>query len=78
MVLIDKVARAEDWKAAAWMLERRFGKDFGRREPVKIEHTGKGGGPIQTQGEMKHAVDYDAIERELSTIGVARRIAANN
>jgi hypothetical protein len=37
----------KDWKADAWLLERRV-KDFMKPEHRKIELTGKDGGPIRT------------------------------
>lgn len=36
-----------DWRAAAWILERRFRDEFGHR--VAQEISGPNGGPIQTQ-----------------------------
>ena len=45
-----------DWRAAAFLLERRFPDDYGKRSevtgkdggPVKTELTGKDGGPVKT------------------------------
>ena len=39
-------ASGEQWQAAAWRLERRYPERWGRRDPQRIELTGKGGGPI--------------------------------
>jgi hypothetical protein len=47
--LIQKVGKATAWQAAAWMLERKFGAEFGRRDVIKNEHTGKNGGPIKVE-----------------------------
>ena len=46
--LLDRVQNASraDWKAAAWLLERRHPEDFCR--PQKLEHSGPGGLPITT------------------------------
>lgn len=35
--LIRTVATAETWQAAAWMLERRWGRQFGRKDTVNIK-----------------------------------------
>ncbi len=44
--LIKKVGKASSWQAAAWMLERKWGREYGRKD--RHEHTGANGGPIQT------------------------------
>lgn len=36
-------AASEHWQAAAWKLERRYPRDYGR---TVQEHTGEGGGPL--------------------------------
>lgn len=71
LILIERVTGSSAWQAAAWMLERKYGREYGRRE--RLEHSGKDGGPIKTEHETKHTVDYDAIEKELGAI--ARRMA---
>lgn len=38
--LIAKVGKANAWQAAAWLLERRHGKEFGRHDKVDHKHTG--------------------------------------
>lgn len=37
-------ATARDWRAAAWLLERRYPNDYGRH---RVEVTGANGGPVQ-------------------------------
>lgn len=39
--LIQKVGKSKPWQAAAWMLERKWGAEFGRKDVVKNEHAGK-------------------------------------
>lgn len=41
---IEKAATGGNWQAAAWKLERRYPRDYGRQIQ---EHTGLEGGPIQ-------------------------------
>lgn len=43
VAIIGKAAE-EQWQAAAWRLERKFPKRWGRQ--VALEHSGKGGGGI--------------------------------
>lgn len=44
---VQKAASDGNWTAAAWMLERRFPKQFGRLDRSQVELTGKDGGPVQ-------------------------------
>jgi hypothetical protein len=44
VAIIHRAAR-QHWQASAWWLERRRRRDFGRT--ARVEHTGKGGQPIQ-------------------------------
>ncbi len=70
--LIKKVGTAKPWQAAAWMLERQYGSEYGRHDRHEI--TGKGRGPIQV--EAKRDSDYNAIEEEIRGIASAVRVAA--
>ncbi len=42
--LVDKVAAAKSWQAAAWLLERRWPTEFAQRK--SLEMSGPDGGPI--------------------------------
>jgi hypothetical protein len=42
-----KRAASKQWQAAAWWLERRRPKQFGRRE--RLEHTGPNGAPLRIE-----------------------------
>lgn len=57
--IISKAANA-DWRAAAWILERRFPQDFGKQA---LEITGADGGPIQIQAAQMQRVILQALER---------------
>ncbi len=57
--LIQKVCKSAAWQAAAWMLERRFGEEFGRKD--KHELTGKNGGAVKFKQE---AEDLDQLTLE--------------
>ena len=35
--LIDKVIKGRPWQAAAWMLERKWGDEFGKKDTIKHE-----------------------------------------
>lgn len=51
IVNINKHA-AKNWQAAAWKLERRFGKRWGRKDTIDIEH----GGKIETEISAKNTL----------------------
>lgn len=52
-------AATEDWKAAAWILERRYPKEFGRQS---LEITGSEGGPIQVEAATMQRVILKALD----------------
>lgn len=47
-------AAKRDWRAAAWMLERRFPEDFARQQ--QLEHSGPDGKPLMPDPEVNHEV----------------------
>ncbi len=72
--LIATVNRAapDDWRAAAWILERRFPKDFGRNV---LEVTGADGGPMQVEVATLQRVVLHALEQHPEArIDVARAL----
>lgn len=54
-----KRASAESWQASAWWLERRFPKDYGRRQAIEVG--GMDGGPIAV--EMLGKLSDDNLDR---------------
>ena len=55
--------RKEHWQANAWFLERRYNKEWGKKETQKLEHTGQDGEPIKQQ------IDFSKLtDEELSTL----------
>jgi hypothetical protein len=52
---IDQAATAGQWQAAAWRLERRFPKKWGRQERHEI--SGEGGGALKVVVEYINASD---------------------
>ena len=54
-----------DWRAAAFLLERRFPDDYGKRSEV----TGKDGGPVKVEAKTQHVFQptpelWDEVLRE--------------
>lgn len=50
--LIKKVGKAQPWQAAAWMLERKWGKEFGKKLDVM-----SGGKPIKSYSDIDDGDD---------------------
>lgn len=61
LIIISNAAKT-DWKAAAWKLERKNWQRWGRKDKIdaNLQHTGKDGGPIET--EMK--LDFSKLSDE--------------
>lgn len=59
------------WQRIAWLLERTCPQDYGRRDSVRAEVTGAGGGPIVVQ------VDADATPDQVAR-AVAEALARAN
>lgn len=50
-------ARQGDWKAAAWLEERRHPQRWGRRDTTAVEVSGPDGGPIEVDATIKADVE---------------------
>ena len=59
LITIINQAAPEDWRAAAWILERRFPRDFGKQT---LEITGEGGGPMQVEMSTLQRIALKALE----------------
>lgn len=69
-----KNAALEDWRAAAWILERRFPQDFGKQA---LEITGADGGPVQIEVSAMQKVILKALEgHPEARVEVAEALAA--
>ena len=60
--LVQEVRAAADWKAQAWLLERRHVNEWGRR---RLEVTGADGGPITLAQLDKQMRDDDEHARSV-------------
>ncbi len=60
LMALVSTAAPDDWRAAAWILERRFPKDFGKQ---LLELSGPDGGPMQVEVQTLQRVILKALER---------------
>ncbi len=60
LMALVSTAAPDDWRAAAWILERRFPKDFGKQV---LELSGPDGGPMQVEVQTLQRVILKALER---------------
>lgn len=54
----------KNWQALAWLLERMYPSEFGRRENVKMEHKGKMEHKITGLNQLKQVIDKSLEEIE--------------
>lgn len=54
----------KNWQALAWLLERMYPKEFGRRENVKMEHKGKLKQEIKVDSDLLKDPDYVVAKRK--------------
>lgn len=73
---IRKIGKASQWQASAFMLERKWWKEFGRKDKVQQEHSGPEGEPIKT--ETTHVFDHDAYRAAFANYSATRTAAHSN
>lgn len=64
---IDKAAEDGNWQAAAWSLERRYPKDFGRVS--RTELTGADGGPVRQETTVVSDAELARLADEIAGLG---------
>ena len=72
IAIIDNAAKSGVWQAAAWKLERRNPKMWGRREHVEL--TGANGGPV-AHADVSDEKRRAYIEEALALVDEAEAIA---
>lgn len=53
VALIQQAARRGEWRAAAWFLERKHSDRWGRRDHLRQELSGPGGGPVHVDAKAE-------------------------
>ncbi|RLB94385.1 MAG: hypothetical protein DRH26_01315 [Deltaproteobacteria bacterium] len=56
---LKKIDKSPEWKSSAWLLERRFRKEYGKKESLEL--SGPDGNPIEVQ---KKVAEYDELPEE--------------
>lgn len=67
-------AAIEDWKAAAWYLERRFPDRWGRRERVQADVTHAGGVKHEHSGPEGGAIEVEALVSDPITLELVKQL----
>lgn len=73
--LIKKVGSAKAWQSAAWMLERRWGKQFGRKDHVS--QTVNGELKHDHKHDVTHKFDHAEYEQEFDRV-LSRTVGSKN
>lgn len=60
LAIIARDAQERDWKAAAWLLERKYPEEYSRRDRVQADVTTKAEATVQ----LVHFFDYGDEEEE--------------
>lgn len=59
--LIAKVGSSSSWQASAWMLERKFAAEFGRKSQLDIGNSDGKPLELKVEQEVKHTFDMNAF-----------------
>ena len=72
---LNKLAKATAWQASAWMLERRWGREYGRKDHVS--QTVKGEVKHDHKHQHEHKFDHASYEQEFDRV-LSRPIGSQN
>lgn len=75
IALIDKQA-ADDWRAAAWYLERRYPKRWGRSDRLNVEASGPDGGAIPLETTIRPDLSNLSLEELEVLHGIVSKLEA--
>jgi hypothetical protein len=64
--LVKRVRNAKPWQAAAWILERTHGKEFGRKDVREVRQK------RTVKHEHHVTIDYDQLARDLERFAGGR------
>lgn len=68
-----QAAGEADWKASAWMLEKRFPDEFGK--PQRVEHSGPEGKPIEALAIVEPEV-LQRMKKQAGIVEIAAKLGA--
>jgi hypothetical protein len=67
---IQQAAAGGTWTAAAWYLERKYPDRWGRKDHVRQEISGPGGGPVEVDSEAAALAFFDERAGRLAEAGI--------